>query len=66
MIGGRSTYSDWILRSIDVESLKNSTAFFYDGILKYNHEFNENNKLTTTAYISKDRFSITSDSIYSY
>lgn len=66
MLGGRSTYSDWILKNLDEEQLNNSTAFFYDGILKYNHEFNDNNKLSTTGYISKDRFSITSDSIYSY
>ncbi|MUP45512.1 TonB-dependent receptor [Gramella sp. BOM4] len=66
MLGGRSTYSNWILRSLDEPQLKNSTAFFYDGIAKYNHEFNENNKLTATAYVSDDRFSITSDSVYNY
>ncbi|MDX1542414.1 MAG: TonB-dependent receptor plug domain-containing protein [Christiangramia sp.] len=66
MLGGRSTYSDWILKNLDEEQLKNSTAFFYDGIIKYNHELNENSKLSTTAYLSKDRFSITSDSVYSY
>ena len=66
MIGGRSTYSDWILRSIDEESLNNSSAFFYDGIIKYNHKISENDELRATGYMSKDKFSITSDSIYSY
>ncbi|MGA8853450.1 MAG: carboxypeptidase-like regulatory domain-containing protein, partial [Christiangramia sp.] len=66
MVGGRSTYSDYILRSLKETELQNSTAFFYDGIIKYNHQLNENNKLSTTAYVSKDKFSITSDSIYSY
>lgn len=66
MIGGRSTYSDWILKNLDEPQLKNSTAFFYDGIAKYNHQINENNKLSLTGYMSKDRFSITSDSVYSY
>lgn len=62
----RATYSDWILRSLDEESLKNSEASFYDGIIKYDHKINENNKFQATGYYSKDRFSITSDSIFSY
>jgi len=66
MIGGRGTYSDWILKNLDDEQLNNSTAFFYDGIIKYNHEFDKDKKLSITGYLSKDNFSITSDSIYSY
>ena len=66
IVGGRSTYSNWILRSLDEESLRNSQASFYDAILKYNHEINENNDIKATAYYSNDRFSITSDSLYGY
>jgi len=66
MVGGRTTYSGWILRSLDEESLKDSEASFFDVILKYNHNINENNSIKTTAYYSKDRFSITSDSLYGY
>ncbi|TYC12011.1 TonB-dependent receptor [Bizionia gelidisalsuginis] len=62
----RATYSDWILKSLDDESLKNSEASFYDGLIKYDHKINENNKFQATGYYSKDRFSITSDSIFSY
>ncbi|WP_452598958.1 TonB-dependent receptor plug domain-containing protein, partial [Pontimicrobium sp. MEBiC01747] len=62
----RATYSGWILRSLDEESLKNSEASFYDGIVKYNHKINENNEFQATGYYSNDRFSITSDSIFSY
>lgn len=62
----RATYSDWILKALDEESLKNSEASFYDGILKYQHQINENNSLKTTMYISNDKFSITSDSIFKY
>jgi len=64
--GGRATYSDWILKSLDEESLKNSKASFYDVIMKYNHKINDNNTLKTTAYYSKDKFKITSDSLFSY
>ena len=66
VIGGRGAYADWILRSLDEESLRNSTASFFDGIVKYHHKFNENSALNATAYYSKDNFSITSDSLYNY
>ncbi len=66
IVGGRATYSDWLLRTIDEEELKNSEASFYDIIGKYNHSFNENNELKTSAYYSKDAFSITSDSLFRY
>lgn len=66
LVGARSTYSDWILRSLDEETLKNSEASFYDVIAKYNHELGEKTRLDVTGYYSKDRFSITSDSLYDY
>ena len=66
LIGGRSTYSNWILRTLDDPSLKNSTASFFDVIAKYNDSINSKNNITATAYISRDAFSITSDSVYSY
>jgi len=66
MIGGRGAYADWILRSLDEESLSNSSASFFDGIVKYNHRINEKNDLKATAYYSRDAFSITSDSLYKY
>src|SRR5690606_6416767 len=64
--GFRATYSNWILRSLDEEALKNSEASFYDGIVKYKDNLNENNTIQGTFYYSKDRFSITSDSIFQY
>ncbi|WP_273567025.1 TonB-dependent receptor [Maribacter halichondriae] len=66
MVGARGAYSDWILRSLDEESLSNSSASFYDGIIKYNNKINENNDVRATGYYSRDAFSITSDSLYNY
>ena len=66
IVGGRATYSDWILKALDEENLKNSEAGFYDGILKYNNSINKNNSIEATAYYSHDRFSLSSDSIYKY
>lgn len=66
LFGGRATYSDWILKSLDEESLKNSSASFYDGIVKYSQKFNPKNSIESTAYYSHDAFSISSDSLYKY
>lgn len=66
VFGGRATYSDWILKSLDEENLKNSQASFYDFILKYNHKINANNDIESTLYYSHDKFSISSDSLYKY
>jgi hypothetical protein len=66
LVGARTTYSEWILKTLDDESLKNSQAAFFDGIIKYNHKINTNNNIESTLYYSKDRFSISSDSVYKY
>ncbi len=66
LFGGRATYSDWVLKSLKNDDLSNSQASFYDAILKYNNALNKNNFLETTLYYSHDKFSLSSDSIYSY
>lgn len=66
IVGARGAYSDWILRSLDEESLNNSSASFYDGIIKYDHKINKDNEIRATGYYSRDAFSITSDSLYNY
>lgn len=66
IVGGRGTYSDWILSLMEEESLKNSQASFYDVVAKYNHKFDNNDELNVSGYYSDDVFSITSDSLFSY
>ncbi len=66
LVGGRGTYSGWILKSLKEETLKKSEASFYDGLIKYNHKFNLKNNFETTLYYSHDAFSISSDSLYKY
>jgi hypothetical protein len=66
VVGARGAYADWILRSLDDESLNNSEASFFDGILKYHNRVDDNNEVKATAYYSRDAFSITSDSLYNY
>ncbi|WP_298136843.1 TonB-dependent receptor [Flavobacterium sp.] len=66
LFAGRATYSGWIIRSLNNESLKKSEASFYDGILKYDHKFNDKNSISTTLHYSNDRFSVSSDSLFNY
>lgn len=66
VVGGRASYSDWILKSLDDENLQNSQASFYDLILRYNHKINTNNDIESTVYYSHDKFSVSSDSLYKY
>ena len=66
LLGGRATYSDWILKTLDDENLKNSQASFYDLFAKYSHKINKNNTIEGTAYYSKDKYTITPDSLYQY
>ncbi|HSD14680.1 MAG TPA: TonB-dependent receptor [Flavobacterium sp.] len=66
LVGGRATYSDWILKTLDDKSLQNSQASFYDAVIKYNHKITEKDDLEATAYYSHDKFSVSSDSLYKY
>ncbi len=66
LLGGRSTYSNWILRSLDEKELQKSKASFFDIIAKYNTKIDNKNSIKATGYFSRDAFSITSDSLYNY
>ncbi len=64
--GARGAYADWILRSLDEESLQNSQASFFDGIVRVHSLVGENGAIGATGYFSRDAFSITQDSLYQY
>src|SRR5690606_15723825 len=66
LIGGRSTYSDWLLERIPNNSLKNSTGSFYDLNFHFNHETDNKNTVDVTAYYSNDHFRLNSDTLYRY
>ena len=66
LIGGRSTYSDWLLRQIPNDAISKSKAAFYDVNLNINHQINEKNTVYVTGYLSKDRFTLNSDTLYTY
>jgi len=66
LIGGRSTYSDWLLRQTKNPTFINSVAHFYDLNGTANIEFSDKNHLKLTGYTSADVFNLNSSSLYSY
>jgi hypothetical protein len=66
IFGVRSTYSDYLLSLLDDPNLRNSTGGFLDVVGKVNHRINDKNDLILSAYHSRDRFKLNSDSLYEY
>jgi hypothetical protein len=66
ILGGRSTYSSWLLGTLKNTAYANSKASFYDVNLQLTHEFNEKNSLYATGYFSNDRFKFNTDTLYGY
>lgn len=66
LLGGRSTYSSWLIKRLDNENYNKSSASFYDVNLHISHEINEKNSLFLTGYISDDRFRLYGDTLYTY
>jgi hypothetical protein len=65
ILGGRTTYANWLLKLLPDE-YNDSKASFYDVNLIVNHEINKNNTLYLTGYLSSDRFGLNNDTSYGY
>lgn len=61
----RSSYSDWMLGLVQTrfKSISEGSVFFYDANIKYANKINDKGKLTASAYFSRDRFSLASDTV---
>ena len=66
LIGGRSTYSDWMLQKTKNTTFVNSVAHFYDLNGTANIEFSPNNQLKLMGYYSSDVFNLNSSALYQY
>lgn len=66
VIGGRTTYSDWLLHQVPNNAYQNSSASFYDLNLNLTHTINPKNTLFLTGYLSHDSFRLNSDTLYTY
>jgi len=66
IVSARTTYSDWLLRSIHNDAYGNSSAAFTDANVIVSHEINSNNNIYISAYMSNDKFRLNSDTLYGY
>jgi hypothetical protein len=65
IIGGRTTYANWLLQDLPAQ-YSNSRASFYDLNLNISHEINKKNNLYFTGYLSEDHFNLNNDTTYAY
>ena len=67
LLGGRATYSDWILGIIPENSgYRDGSAGFYDANLLLSHNFSVRDNLYLSGYYSSDRFSFEEGQKYAY
>ena len=66
VVGGRTTYSDWIMRQSKNAQFMNSVAHFYDINGTLNLVLGQNNTLKLMGYASNDVFNLNSNSLYTY
>jgi len=67
LLGGRTTYSDWILKQLPEKSgYKDGNAGFYDLNASINHRFDDLNNLYVNGYFSRDRFRFDANERYAY
>ncbi|MFT2009484.1 carboxypeptidase-like regulatory domain-containing protein [Pontibacter sp. 13R65] len=66
LIGGRTTYSNWLLRQLPDTDYNQSRASFYDLNAQITHEFNNKNTVYLSGYTSNDKFKLGSDTLYSF
>jgi hypothetical protein len=64
--GGRTTYSNWLLKQIPKSDYSKSKAGFSDLSLRISHTVDQKNNLYFTGYISNDNFKLNSDTLYKY
>jgi hypothetical protein len=66
ILGGRTSYSDWMLKQIPDPELKNSAAGFNDLNLFLTCNLSHRDKITLFAYSSNDKFSFSGNHNYNY
>jgi hypothetical protein len=65
-MGGRSSYTNWILREIPNPDISQSTTGFYDIAGKLTYRFNPHNRISGMGYYSHDEFSTSANTIMKY
>lgn len=66
LLGGRSSYSDWLLHEVPDVDLMNSDANFYDLNALFNLNIGPRDRITLFAYYSEDKFTYNKTDNYNY
>jgi carboxypeptidase-like protein/TonB-dependent receptor-like protein len=66
ILGGRTTYSNWLLHNLNNTAFSNSEGSFYDVDLHVSHTIDSKNSLYLNGYLSRDAFKLNSDTLYKY
>jgi len=66
IVGGRSSYSNWLLHKMPDIDLMNSSASFYDFNALFTFNLNPKNKVILFGYYSNDKFGFSKNTNYDY
>lgn len=66
ILGGRTTYSDWVLGMLDDAKLKNSKAKFHDLQGNLSYDINKKNSVYISGYYSYDNFDYYTEDAFEY
>ena len=66
ILSARTTYSNWVLRLVENQALRNSQASFYDLNGRIAYDVNSNNRIELSSYFSHDSFKFNTDTTYNY
>ncbi len=66
ILGGRTTYSNWLVQSLKNTAYRNSKAAFSDFNFHLVHNANSKNSFFITGYYSNDNFTLNNDTTYKY
>ena len=65
-VSARSSYSDWMIKTVSYQNINKSSVWFYDASVKLSHKFSDRDKLTLSGYSSQDAFGLPSDTTFSW
>ena len=66
LLGGRISYSNWILKAVKSPEVSNSSADFYDVNAIVDYKINDTNRLKYSYYRSMDDFQLLSDTTFNW
>jgi hypothetical protein len=65
-LSARAAYPDWLLNLVPDQSIRQSSANFYDATIKIAHRIDEKNFITATTHLSSDEFRLGVDTTYGW